>query len=108
MGLLLFSFLRFHFPWLTDIVLEQHFSEFSEAYVVPGDLMTKGGDFLAEAERLKEASHGQAVTLAMLQGTLLLFERFAPFLILLGLGVFFFFFFLLAIDICTFFHPYTY
>ena len=66
---------------MTDIVLEQHFSEFSEAYAFPEDIMTKGGDFLAEAERFKEASHGQGVTHAMLQATILLLERFGSFFI---------------------------
>lgn len=37
--------------------------------------MTKGSDFLAEAERLKDLSQGQPLSLAMLQGTLLLYER---------------------------------
>lgn len=44
-------------------------------YVVPGDIMTKGADFLAEAERLKEAEMGR-VCLASLQATLLLHEWF--------------------------------
>lgn len=53
----------------------QHFSEFSEAYVVPGDIVTKGADFLAEAERLKDQGHAR-LSLASLQGILLLYERF--------------------------------
>lgn len=36
--------------------------------------MTKGVDFLAEAERLRERENGR-VCLASLQGTLLLYER---------------------------------
>jgi hypothetical protein len=52
----------------------QHFSEFSEAYGVPGDVTTKGLDFLREAERLWDAEHDK-VNLATLQGTLLLYDR---------------------------------
>lgn len=52
----------------------QHFSEFSEAYVVPGDLVTKGADFLSEAERLREEDSPK-LSLAYLQGTLLLYEK---------------------------------
>jgi hypothetical protein len=52
----------------------QYFSEFSEAYVVPGDISSKGCDFLAEAERLKGELPMQP-SLASLQGTLLLYER---------------------------------
>lgn len=67
-------------PFLVNAILANacHFSEFSEAYVVPGDIMTKGVDFLAEAERLRDAEEGGAVSLATLQGTLLLYERFVP------------------------------
>ena len=54
--------------------LLKHYSDFSEAYVVPGDIMTKGADFLAEAEALREKENGR-VCLASLQGTLLLYER---------------------------------
>lgn len=54
----------------------QHFSEFSEAYVVPGDIMTKGADFLAEAERLRQQETAR-IGLSSLQGTLLLYERYA-------------------------------
>lgn len=71
-----------YIPWAygsTNLIpFNQHFSEFSEAYVVPGDIMTKGVDFLAEAERLRDAEEGGAVSLATLQGTLLLYERFVP------------------------------
>lgn len=40
--------------------------------------MTKGVDFLVEAERLRDVdeSKGEGVSLASLQGTLLLYERF--------------------------------
>lgn len=54
----------------------QHFSEFSEAYVVPGDLVTKGADFLSEAERLREEDSPK-LSLAYLQGTLLLYEKYS-------------------------------
>lgn len=54
----------------------QYFSEFSEAYVVPGDISSKGCDFLAEAERLK-ADAPSRPSLATLQGTLLMYERYA-------------------------------
>lgn len=54
----------------------QHFSDYSEAYVEPGDIMTKGADFLAEAERLREEGP-MKLSLANLQGTLLLHERYA-------------------------------
>ncbi|BDD60450.1 hypothetical protein MAP00_005578 [Monascus purpureus] len=66
-------------PFLVNAILANacHFSEFSEAYVVPGDIMTKGVDFLAEAERLRDAEEGGAVSLATLQGTLLLYERYS-------------------------------
>ena len=40
--------------------------------------MTKGADFLAEAERLKQQETAR-IGLSSLQGTLLLYERFAPF-----------------------------
>jgi hypothetical protein len=52
----------------------QYFSEFSEAYVVPGDISSKGNDFLAEAVRLKNEGPSQP-SLAGLQGTLLMYER---------------------------------
>jgi hypothetical protein len=41
---------------------------------VPGDLVTKGADFLSEAERLR-GEESQKLSLAYLQGTLLLYER---------------------------------
>lgn len=52
----------------------QHFSDYSEAYVEPGDIMTKRADFLAETERLREEGP-MKLSLANLQGTLLLHER---------------------------------
>ncbi|KAF7172564.1 hypothetical protein CNMCM5623_004745 [Aspergillus felis] len=65
-------------PFLVNALLANacHFSEFSEAYVVPGDLLTKGADFLSEAERLRE-EESQKLSLAYLQGTLLLYERYS-------------------------------
>lgn len=54
----------------------QYFSEFSETYVIPGDVSSKGCDFLAEAERLK-ADAPSRPSLATLQGTLLMYERYA-------------------------------
>lgn len=41
---------------------------------MPGDLVTKGADFLSEAERLREEDT-QKLSLTYLQGTLLLYER---------------------------------
>jgi hypothetical protein len=58
---------------LTDS-LKKHFSEFSEAYAVPGDVTTKGADFLREAESLWDDERGE-VKLATLQGALLLYDR---------------------------------
>ncbi|PYH91080.1 C6 transcription factor [Aspergillus ellipticus CBS 707.79] len=54
----------------------QHFSDYLEAYVEPGDIVTKGADFLAEAERLREEEPTK-LSLAYLQGTLLLYERYS-------------------------------
>lgn len=39
--------------------------------------MTKGADFLAEAEKMRESENGR-VCLASLQATLLLYERYVP------------------------------
>ncbi|KAJ5096345.1 hypothetical protein NUU61_005701 [Penicillium alfredii] len=65
-------------PFLVNAILSNacYFSEFSEAYVVPGDISSKGSDFLAEAERLKEEEPAQP-SLASLQGTLLMYERYS-------------------------------
>jgi hypothetical protein len=41
---------------------------------VPGDISSKGSDFLAEAERLRGEESSQP-SLAGLQGTLLMYER---------------------------------
>jgi hypothetical protein len=51
----------------------KHFSEFSEVYAVPGDVATRGVTFLEEAERLWDQEE-KIVSLATLQGTLLLYE----------------------------------
>ncbi|QQK43763.1 C6 transcription factor, putative [Penicillium digitatum] len=65
-------------PFLVNAVLSNacYFSEFSEAYVVPGDISSKGCDFLAEAEKLRGEENSQP-SLAGLQGTLLMYERYA-------------------------------
>ncbi|RAL04314.1 Zn(II)2Cys6 transcription factor [Aspergillus ibericus CBS 121593] len=65
-------------PFLVNALLANacHFSDYSEAYVDPGDILTKGADFLAEAERLREEEPTK-LSLAYLQGTLLLFERYS-------------------------------
>ncbi|KAJ5632111.1 C6 transcription factor [Penicillium lividum] len=65
-------------PYLVNAMLSNacYYSEFSEAYVVPGNIASKGCDFLAEAERLKELQSTQP-SLVLLQGTLLMYERYA-------------------------------
>ncbi|KAJ5698146.1 hypothetical protein N7462_000151 [Penicillium macrosclerotiorum] len=65
-------------PFLVNALLSNacYFSEFSESYVVEGDISSKGTDFLAEAERLKDELPVQP-SLASLQGTLLMYERYA-------------------------------
>ncbi|KAJ5484546.1 hypothetical protein N7453_012014 [Penicillium expansum] len=65
-------------PFLVNAVLSNacYFSEFSEAYVVPGDISSKGCDFLAEAERLSGEESSQP-SLTGLQGTLLMYERYS-------------------------------
>ncbi|KAJ9200450.1 transcriptional regulator family: Fungal Specific TF [Paecilomyces variotii] len=67
-------------PFLVNALLANacHYSEFSEAYAVPGDVMTKGADYLREAERLYEEQKDKA-TLATLQGTLLLYSKYSLF-----------------------------
>ncbi|KAJ5389146.1 uncharacterized protein N7496_000214 [Penicillium cataractarum] len=69
---------QFCSPFLVNALLSNacYFSEFSEAYVVPGDISSKGCDFLAEAERLKGELPMQP-SLASLQGTLLMYERYS-------------------------------
>ncbi|GAB1196172.1 hypothetical protein APSETT444_005439 [Aspergillus pseudonomiae] len=65
-------------PFLVNALLANacHFSDYSEAYVDPGDIVTKGADFLAEAERLRDEEPAK-LSLAFLQGTLLLYERYS-------------------------------
>ncbi|KAJ6151771.1 C6 transcription factor [Penicillium chermesinum] len=65
-------------PYLVNAMLSNacFFSEFSESYVVPGELSSKGNDFLAEAERLR-AIQSPRPSLALLQATLLMHERYA-------------------------------
>ncbi|KAF9886444.1 hypothetical protein FE257_011476 [Aspergillus nanangensis] len=69
---------QFCSPFLVNALLSNacHFSDYSEAYVDPGDIVTKGADFLAEAERLRESETARR-SLAFLQGTLLLYERYS-------------------------------
>ncbi|KAJ5496262.1 hypothetical protein N7463_008249 [Penicillium fimorum] len=65
-------------PFLVNALLSNacYFSEFSEVYVVPGDISSKGSDFLAEAERLRGEESSQP-SLTGVQGTLLMYERYA-------------------------------
>ncbi|KAF7594376.1 hypothetical protein BBP40_009357 [Aspergillus hancockii] len=65
-------------PFLVNALLANacHFSDYLEAYVDPGDIVTKGADFLAEAERLRDEEPAK-LSLAFLQGTLLLYERYS-------------------------------
>ncbi|KAE8348840.1 hypothetical protein BDV28DRAFT_152443 [Aspergillus coremiiformis] len=65
-------------PFLVNALLANacYFSDYLEAYVDPGDIVTKGGDFLAEAERLRDEEPAK-LSLAFLQGTLLLYERYS-------------------------------
>ncbi|KAL4803804.1 fungal-specific transcription factor domain-containing protein [Aspergillus unguis] len=69
-------------PLLVNALLANacHYSHYSEAYTVPGDVKTKGTDFLAEAERHLQSNRfekGSFVPLATLQATLLLYERYS-------------------------------
>ncbi|KAG2419768.1 hypothetical protein HFD88_004564 [Aspergillus terreus] len=66
---------QFCSPFLVNALLANacHFSDYSEAYVLPGEIVTKGADFLAEAERLRESDTAK-LSLAYLQGTLLLYS----------------------------------
>ncbi|KAL4924206.1 uncharacterized protein BDV17DRAFT_284853 [Aspergillus undulatus] len=69
-------------PLLVSALLANacHYSHYSEAYTVPGDVKTKGTDFLAEAERHLQTyrfEKGCIVRLASLQATLLLYERYS-------------------------------
>ncbi|KAF7155930.1 hypothetical protein CNMCM6106_007842 [Aspergillus hiratsukae] len=69
-------------PFLVNAMLANacHYSQYSEAYAIPGDVKTKGSDFLAEAERHMHSyqlERGRNVRLASLQATLLLYERYS-------------------------------
>ncbi|RHZ46923.1 transcription factor domain-containing protein [Aspergillus thermomutatus] len=69
-------------PFLVNAMLANacHYSQYSEAYAIPGDVTTKGSDFLAEAERHMHSyqlERGKNVRLASLQATLLLYERYS-------------------------------
>ncbi|KAH2331674.1 hypothetical protein KXV44_006101 [Aspergillus fumigatus] len=69
-------------PFLVNAMLANacHYSQYSEAYAIPGDVKTKGSDFLAEAERHMhgyQLERGRSVRLASLQATLLLYERYS-------------------------------
>ncbi|KAL2832733.1 pathway-specific regulatory protein [Aspergillus pseudoustus] len=69
-------------PFLVNALLAQacHYSQYSEAYTVPGDVKTKGTDFLAEAEKYLENSRyqkGSVVRLASLQATIILYEMYS-------------------------------
>lgn len=68
------SLLAFPFQYRRSHHLKQYFSEFAEAFGVPGDVTTKGHDFLREAERLWDTEQDK-VNLSTLQGTLLLYDR---------------------------------
>ncbi|GKZ98180.1 hypothetical protein AnigIFM59636_002413 [Aspergillus niger] len=65
-------------PFLVNALLTNAclLSEYSETYVEPGDIVTQGTDFLAEAERLREEEPIEP-SLANLQGTVLLYERYS-------------------------------
>ncbi|KAI9376632.1 pathway-specific regulatory protein [Aspergillus egyptiacus] len=69
-------------PFLVNALLANacHYSQYSESYSVPGDVKTKGTDFLAEAERHLQSNRyekGHVVRLATLQATLLMYERYS-------------------------------
>ncbi|KNG86208.1 pathway-specific regulatory protein [Aspergillus nomiae NRRL 13137] len=69
-------------PFLVNALLANacYYSQYSEAYVVPGDVASKGRNFLAEAERYlpsHQLEKGGGIRLASLQGALLLYERYA-------------------------------
>lgn len=61
----------------TDVHL-QNYSEYSEAYDIPGDITSKGARFLKEAEMFLERRKDD-LSLSTLQGTMILYERCAPF-----------------------------
>jgi hypothetical protein len=63
---------------------KQSYSEYSEAYGVPGDVATKGAKFLQEAER-SFAAQSEKENLCTLQGTMILYERYVIFSLLIDL-----------------------
>ncbi|KAJ5601305.1 hypothetical protein N7510_010839 [Penicillium lagena] len=69
-------------PFLVNALLANacFYSDYSEAYSLPGDVKRKGAHFLAEAERhLKshQFESGSDIRLASLQASLLLYERYS-------------------------------
>ncbi|KAJ5294061.1 pathway-specific regulatory protein [Penicillium antarcticum] len=69
-------------PFLVNAMLANacDYSQYTEAYTIPGDVKTKGADFLTEAEgymRLYSFDRGSGTRLATLQATLLLYERYS-------------------------------
>ncbi|KAF7590839.1 hypothetical protein BBP40_002308 [Aspergillus hancockii] len=65
-------------PFLVNALLAHacYYSQYSEAYAVPGDIMNMSHKFLAEAERYLpsyQLEKGEGVRLASLQGALLLY-----------------------------------
>ncbi|RAK95215.1 transcription factor domain-containing protein [Aspergillus ibericus CBS 121593] len=69
-------------PFLVNALLANacYYSQYSEAYTIPGDVRTKGADFLAEAERHLQSHQfekGGDIRLASLQAHLLLYERYS-------------------------------
>ena len=57
----------------------QDYSRYTEAYTVPGDVRTKGADFLAEVESYMNVysfERGSGTHLATIQATLLFYERY--------------------------------
>ncbi|GKZ81166.1 hypothetical protein AnigIFM56816_005678 [Aspergillus niger] len=69
-------------PFLVNALLANacYYSQYTEAYTVPGDVRTKGADFLAEAERHLQSHQfekGGDIRLASLQAHLLLYERYS-------------------------------
>lgn len=56
----------------------QYYSQYSEAYELPGDIRTMGTHFLAEAEqhlRTHQFETGSGIRISSIQATLLLYER---------------------------------
>ncbi|KAJ5788218.1 pathway-specific regulatory protein [Penicillium paradoxum] len=69
-------------PFLVNALLANacDYSQYSEAYTVPGDVKTKGAAFLAEAEKYMSShsfERGSDIRLATLQAILLLYERYS-------------------------------